>query len=478
MQNTSAVLTTLFLYNAVLIGVGLWARRRNQEVTDFYLGGRGLGAWTAALSASASSSSAWTLLGLSGAAYAWGLPALWLFPATLGGILFNWAWIAPRLQRLSREEDALTLSALIAPVQLNEHRRPILRLAAAIVVFCFIFYIASQFEAAGKAFESTFDLPKNLSILIGAGIVLAYTMLGGFWAVSVTDMIQGLLMFVTALLLPIASLVAVGGFGPLIDGLRIVGTTGSPLPPGSISGPIAVFFVLGTLAIGTGSAGQPHVVNRFMALKDERSLRTARIIALSWSVLVYGGMLILGLCARVLFSDLGDSEQVLFHTAQSLLPGAIAGMILAAVLSAIMSTADSQLLVASSAISYDWNLGDNRPSNTLTNARTTVVIVLILATALALVWRADIFSRVLFAWSGLGSAFAPLLIVRLSGYRISARGTMAAMLTGFGLTVAFSLLPTTPGDIAERLLPFLLALGIAIAARESNGSRHSMNSSD
>jgi sodium/proline symporter len=467
MQNTDAVLITLLIYNAVLIGVGLWARDRNQGVADFYLGGRGLGSWVAALSASASSSSAWTLLGLSGAAYAWGTPALWLFPATIGGISFNWMWVAPRLRRLSRDEGAVTLSAILAPAHLGKHRRFVLRLAAAIIVFCFVFYIASPFEAAGKAFESTFGLSKNLSILIGAGIVLAYTTLGGFWAVSVTDMIQGLLMFVTAITLPLVSLMAVGGVGNLIEGIATVGASGSPLPSGPMSGLIALFFVLGTLGIGTGSAGQPHVANRFMALKDESSLKRARVIALTWAVLVYGGMLILGLCARVLFADLGNSEQVLFHSAQALMPGVVAGIFLAAVLSAIMSTADSQLLVASSAISYDWNLGNDgsRPDK-LANARATVVVVLLMATILALVWRADIFSRVLFAWSGLGSAFGPLLIVRLLGHNISARGTIASMLAGFGLTVVLTLAPDTPGDIAERVLPFVVALGLAVAARE------------
>jgi len=466
MENTTAVLLTLLVYNAVLISVGLWTKGRNQGVADFYLAGRGLGAWTAALSASASSSSAWTLLGVSGAAYAWGVPALWIFPATVGGFLFNWTWVAPRLQKLSRDEDAVTLSAVIAPARLGGQRRLILRLAAVIVVFCFVFYIASQFEAAGKAFEATFSLSKNVSILIGAGIVLVYTMLGGFWAVSVTDTIQGLLMFVAAILLPAVALVAVGGGSDLFAGLAEVGRAGSPLPPGSTSGLVALFFVLGTLGIGVGYPGQPHVVNRFMALKDPQNQRQGRVIALAWAVVVYAGMLTLGLCARVLFADLGDSEQVLFHAAQSLLPAVVAGMILAAVLSAIMSTADSQLLVASSAISHDWHLGGDASADSLKNARVTVVVVLILATVLALVWQADIFARVLFAWAALGAAFGPLLIVRLCGREITARGTMASMLTGFGLTVILSMMPDTPGDVAERVLPFLLALGLAVAARE------------
>ena len=278
-------------------------------------------------------------------------------------------------------------------------------------------------------------------------------------------------MFFAAVLLPVAALNAVGGMAGLVDGLSGIGSAGSPLPPGQATGLVALFFVFGTLGIGVGYPGQPHVVNRFMALGDERSLKQGRIIALLWAVIVYAGMLTLGLCARVLYSDLGDSEQVLFHSAQMLLPAVVAGVMLAAVLSAIMSTADSQLLVASSAISYDWNLTEHGmtehgTSGSLANSRVTVIVVLVLATVLALVWRADIFSRVLFAWAALGSAFGPLLIIRLGGYEVSAKGTIASMLAGFGLTVILSWLPDTPGDVAERVLPFLVALGLASWFRE------------
>jgi len=206
MSETAAVFTTLVVYNALLIGVGVWASRRNTDVEDFYLAGRGLGAWVAAISASASSSSAWTLLGVSGAAYAWGWPALWLFPATVGGFLVNWFWVAPRLKSLADRENAVTLASVLAPQALGESRERILRTAGVIIVFSFVFYVASQFEAAGKAFESVFGLEKEPSILIGAGIVLAYTLLGGFWAVSVTDTIQGLLMSLAAIVLPLIAL--------------------------------------------------------------------------------------------------------------------------------------------------------------------------------------------------------------------------------------------------------------------------------
>lgn len=460
MESTTSVLITLVFYNAILIGVGLWARKRNSNVQDFFLAGRGLGPWVAAISASASSSSAWTLLGVSGAAYAWGLPALWIFPSTVGGFLLNWAWVAPRLQKLAGEEQAVTLSEVVAPATIGGNRKLILRVAALIIVFCFTFYIASQFEAAGKAFESVFELSKRNSILIGAAIVLVYTLLGGFWAVSVTDSVQGILMAVAALILPTVALVAVGGFGQLQDGLAAAGGLGTPFGSGFLVG---FFFVLGLMGIGINYPGQPHVVNRFMALKDERALRQGRVIAISWAVLVYAGMLLLGLCARVLFTDLGDSEQVLFKVATDLLPSVVAGVMLAAVLSAIMSTADSQLLVAASAISYDWNLADRHKDAGLGGTRTTVVVVLIMATVLALVWRADIFSRVLFAWSAAGSAFGPILIMRLIGRSVSANATLIAMLCGFGLTVIISFFPDAPGDAAERLVPFFIALFIAVS---------------
>ena len=184
-----------------------------------------------------------------------------------------------------------------------------------------------------------------------------------------------------------SALIAVGGFGPLIGGLAELGNTGSPIGNGALGGFTSLFFVLGLFGIGIGYPGQPHVVNRFMALKDEKSLSQGRIIALTWAVLVYSGMLLLGLSARLLFPDLGDAEQVLFRAAGILLPPVIAGVMLAAVLSAIMSTADSQLLVASSAISYDWHLESPRASAGLTGTRTTFVVVLMLATILALVWQ-------------------------------------------------------------------------------------------
>jgi sodium/proline symporter len=290
--------------------------------------------------------------------------------------------------------------------------------------------------------------------------------LGGFWAVSITDLVQGMMMAFAAVLLPVFALAAVGGIAPLLEGLAALG--GPTIPAGQFGGVTGLFFVLGTFGITIGYPGQPHVVNRFMALRDDASLRQGRIIAIGWAVVVYTGMLLLGLSARVLFADIGDAEQVFFETAQRLLPAVVAGVMLAAVLSAIMSTADSQILVTASSISHDWNLAGGGAANDLLKSRATVVVVLSLATLLALMWRADIFSRVLFAWVALGAAFGPILMVRLAGRSVSPGGTLAAMLAGFSSTLVLSWFPDAPGDAAERILPFVVAFAVAIGASSAD----------
>ncbi len=460
MSRNDIILYTLLGYGIVLLAIGVWAQGRNRDNTDFFLGGRRLGPWLAALSGSASSSSAWTLLAVSGAAYSWGLSALWLFPATLGGFLINWFVIAPRLRVLSRETGAITLAEIVAPAEFGPSRQAVLRVAAVIVLFCFMFYIASQFEGAGKAFQSHFGWSREAAILAGVAIVLAYTFLGGFWAVSVSDMVQGLMMAATAVVVPLAALAAVGGPGELAARLAADASPAALSLTGPYGGAMGVAFVLGTLGIGLGYPGQPHVVNRFMALRDERSLRRARVIAIGWAVVVYAGMLLLGLCARALY-DIGDGEQVLFETSAAVLPPFIAGFVLAAVLSAIMSTADSQLLVAASCVAHDWNAGSPGRTSRLSVSRVTVLLLCLAAAALAIFVAEDIFTRVLFAWHAVGSAFGPLVLMRVLGYRVGVGATLATLVAGAGLTVVLHWLPPAPGDAAERLLPLAVAMAIA-----------------
>lgn len=455
------LIATLILYQLLLLSIGWWASRRTSDNEDFYLGGRKLGAAVAALSASASSSSAWSLLGVSGAAYAWGLPAIWLIPSTLLGFFINWYWVAPRMWKQSRENNALTLTEFLAGPHGDPARKSIMRIGAGVILFSFTFYVAAQFQAAGHTFAGAFDMDPEIAIVLGAAIVLAYVMLGGFWAASITDSLQGLLMALSAIVLPVIALFAIGGPGVLFDSLDIEGISAITLWTRQDSLAAGIGFVIGLAGIGLGYPGQPHVVNRFMAMEDDKAIPKARWIAITWAVIIYIGMVVLGWCGRILVSSIGDGEQVLFALATLLLPSVLAGIMVSAILSAIMSTADSQLLVAASSVSHDLRNGETATDATLKQARWVVLLIGIAAITLAIFSPEAIFSRVLFAWQALAAAFGPLLIITLWRGPVQPNWRIAAMASGFALTVILNWTTDTPGDIAERYIPMLVALGLA-----------------
>ena len=448
MSSSTAILITLVLYKVLLVLVGLWAQRRTRTGADFFLGGRQLGPWVAAISASASSSSAWTLLGVSGAAYQWGLGAIWLLPSCVGGFLLNWLVLAPALQRASHRTGALTVTELLA----RKHRG-IAAVASTIVLLSLCTYVAAQFQGAGKTFHETFGWSTEGSVLLGSAIVVVYTLLGGFWAVSVTDTLQGLLMAATAVLLPIAALLTVGFDGLFADAPQDYLSLTRGMAPAAALG-----FVFGLLGIGLGYPGQPHVVNRFMALRDGRAVASARTIAIAWAVIVYAGMLILGWAGRALIPSLADNEVIFVAATQALFPPLVAGVMLAAVLSAIMSTADSQLLVAASAVTHDLGVGRGR----MVLASRVVIVALSASAVLAALYGPKaIFDRVLFAWSAMGAAFGPLLLVTVLRGPVPPGRTLAAMIAGFVLSVGAHLIPETKGGFMERIVPFFVALAIA-----------------
>ena len=455
------LIVTLISYQLLLLSIGWWASKRTTDNEDFYLGGRKLGAAVAALSASASSSSAWSLLGVSGAAYAWGLPAIWLIPSTLLGFFINWYWVAPRMWQQSRVNNALTLTEFLAGPRGDPARTTIMRLGAAVILFSFTFYVAAQFQAAGHTFASALNIEAETAIILGAAIVLVYVMLGGFWAASITDSLQGILMASSAVILPVIALIAVGGPAELLASLNVEGLSTITLWTSQESLAAGIGFVIGLAGIGLGYPGQPHVVNRFMAMEDQRAIPKARLIAIIWAVCIYTGMVLLGWCGRILVSTLGDGEQVLFALATMLLPSILAGVMVSAILSAIMSTADSQLLVAASSVSHDMRNGESATTQSLKLARWVVLLIGIAAIILAIYSPEAIFSRVLFAWQALAAAFGPLLIITLWRGPVRPNWRIAAMATGFVLTVILSWTTDTPGDIAERYIPMLFALALA-----------------
>ena len=462
LPSTGVVWTTLAVYFLTLFAIGAWARRRTRDGDSYFIGGRSLGALVGSLSYAAGSSSAWTILGVSGIAFSQGISAVWLLPGTLAGHVLAWFWLGRRLNGAARENRWVTLNDLIASGVTGRQRTVLLSLAALVVAVSFTFYVAAQFQGAAATFANVMEVEEFQALLLGAGILLVYTLLGGFWAVSVTDALQAALMLFAALLLPWIALDAAGGAGGLVERLGAVASPEQLSLTGEYQGLLAAGFLLGMVSVGLGPLGQPHLLNRIMAIRDLGQLRVARVVALVWFVIVLGGMFLLGLCGHVLLVDapVGDSERIFFALTNQLLPAVLAGVIIAAVLSAIMSTADSQLLVAASAVSHDL-----MHSTSLLVSRLVVLAVGVLAVLVAYGLPDAIFTRVLFAWNALGAAFGPAVIARLLNWPVRPGAVIAAVAAGFLLTVVLYLSPDTPGDVAERAAPFLVGVLILLLGR-------------
>ena len=456
------VWTTLIVYFIALLAIGLWAKRRSRDDDSYLIGGRRLGAVVASLSYAAGSMSAWSILGVSGVAFSQGIAAIWLLPGTLAGTALAWFWLGRRLNRSAHRNRWITLTDLIAEGVEGRQRLRLISLAALVVSISFTFYVAAQFQGAAVAFSNILEVEVLPALLLGAGIVLIYTLVGGFWAVSLTDALQAVLMLVAAVLLSSVALETVGGLQGLSQGLASAATSEQLSLTGGRQGMLAAGFLLGLLSIGFGPLGQPHLLNRIMAIKDTKELHKAGIIALTWQAVVLVSMFLLGLCSHILLekASVTDAEQIFFLLTDRLLPSVLAGVLIAALMSAIMSTADSQLLVAASALSHDLL---HRAS--LTTSRLFVLVIGLVAVIIAYGLPDAIFSRVLFAWSALGAAFGPVVIVRLLRWEVSAAAVTWAVIIGFGLTFILHLAPNTPGDVAERFVPFALAMGIVLAAK-------------
>ncbi len=471
MDRTTAVLITLVSYKLILIGIGLYANSKSSSEEDFFLGGRKLGPWVAAMSASASSSSAWTLLGLSGFAYANGLSAIWFFPSCVGGFFLNWFVVAPAIRHHVKGKRVLTVTDVLVQDPEKPGSRWVAVFASILIIVLFTIYVASQFQAAGKAFADSFGMDLNTAVILGASIVLLYTLLGGFWAVSLTDTLQGMMMAFTALLLPLVALFKIGP-GELLSALQAVDDPDFWRLIGGRGWASGFGFVVGVFGVGMAYPGQPHVVNRFMALDErELALRQARRIALIWAFVIYAGMILLGWCGRVLFEEMKDGETVLIAAANELLHPVLAGIMIAAVLSAIMSTADSQLLVAASAVVHDlgWVKAKN---NAVVYSRFVIAGISLLALGVVFGGDASIFTRVLFAFSAAGAAFGPPLLAICLGREPSSKRVFSAMVAGVvAVLLARFVVARGPWKsqvmLFEYTLPILLSALIVFSGRRS-----------
>ena len=465
MLDKDVVLATLVIYQVLLILIGFWAQRRVSSEQDFFLASRQLGPWVAAVSYSASAASAWTLLGMSGLAFSIGVSSIWLALGAVLGCAFSWWVLAPRIMVASEQQQLLSATEFIALGTSGRQRQYIVSLVSAVILFSFVVYIASQFQGAGNTFASTFNMSSAGSIVLGGAIIVLYTLLGGFWAVSVTDTLQGLLMVMAAIALPVAALTQLGG--PLAFWSALASQTSAPYMSltGNSAGLAAIGMVAGCLAVGLFALGQPHLVARFRALRDKNALRQGQIIATTWYAVVFFGMYLLGLTGRLLVADLTDAEQVFFAVNAALFPSALGAILLVAVLSAIMSTADSMLLVAGTTVAHDLGITRRFRLRALLVSRGVIAIISVAAIAVAIYIPATIFQRVLFAWVAIGSALGPVILCRALGVAIAPARILPAIGTGFIAAVICYLLPNTPGDIVERTLPFALGTAVLLLRR-------------
>jgi SSS family solute:Na+ symporter len=461
---TGAALWAFVGYLVVVVGVGVWAARASSaSVEQYFLAGRKLGRWVVALSAVASGRSSWLLLGLSGLAYARGASAIW---AAVGYVavefLLFWDY-AGRLRRFSERRDCITVPDFFAA---RFDDRGALRVLIVVVLLVFLpTYVGAQFVAGGKTFASAFGVDATTGVWITSAIVLAYTVLGGFLAVSVTDLLQAFLMIAALVVVPAVALVDLGGWGPLA----------AALDPGMLD-PLAISAgtLIGFLGIGLGSPGNPHILVRYMAIDDPSQLRASAIVGTVWNAVMAFGAVAIGVVGRAAFPDAaalpaGDRENLFAALAADHLHPALLGVALASVFAAIMSTTDSQLLVAASSVVRDlyqklWRRGRELDERRLVRlSRVVVAALVLLATALGLAGGELVFWFVLLAWAGLGAALGPTSILALYWRRTTRAGAIAGMIAGGGTVYAWRrFFREDLGDLYELVPAFAVGLATTV----------------
>ncbi|GGX59358.1 sodium/proline symporter PutP [Saccharospirillum salsuginis] len=476
MSNTFAVSLTFLAYLGMMLWIGVWAYRRTNNLSDYILGGRQLGAWPSALSAGASDMSGWLLLGLPGAMYASGLGASWIAIGLLVGTYINWLVVAPRLRSYSQAaNDSLTLPEYFS--NRFEDTVAIRAIAAFFILLFFLFYTSSGLVAGGKLFETVFGLDYKIAVTIGTVAVVSYTLFGGYLAVSWTDLVQGLLMAAALIIVPITAFIVIGE-GPvaILEAKNPNMLSMFTNPDGSTLGMIGI---VSSLAWGLGYFGQPHILARFKGIKDRAEVKTARRIAVTWTFIGMAGALLVGAAGNGYFeSGLADGETVFISLVQALFHPLVAGVLLAAILAAIMSTADSQLLVSSSALTEDFYKSifnkDADPNSLMKIGRIAVVVIAVVAWFLALNPESSVLGLVSYAWAGFGAAFGPAVILSLYWPRMNRFGCLAGIVVG-GLTVViwkqlsggiFDVYEIVPGFLLATLAITVVSVMSSVPSRE------------
>ena len=455
------VIFTLYLLLIILIGV--LSNRFISSQLDFLLAGRRLGPWVTAFSERASGESAWLLLGLPGAAIAVGYGEIWAVIGIISGIILSWFLIAEKLRAETEKYEALTIPDYLHK-KFNDTSGIIKIFSSVIIAVFFTFYVSAQFHGSGKILNTIFGIEPLYGISLGALVIILYTIMGGLLAVAWTDLVQGILMIGTLVILPIVGLIELSSFDvPLRDLIMSTDSAKSSLVSG-FSGLAALSVIVGGLSWGLGYFGQPHLLIRYMAIRSVKEVKKARLIATLWAIPGISGAFLIGVIGMGYFGEeffIGkDVENVMPMLAQELLPAWLAGLLISGAVAAMMSTADSQLLVSTSAISEDLGVNVLKKPNKLLNSRVITVFLGIFAYLVAMYseWSGKtIFSIVSFAWSGLGSSFGPALLLTLWWKGVTRKGIIAGLFTGSITTIIWGSNLYLQSIVTERFISFALA---------------------
>lgn len=480
MSDQAVKLVGIVVYLAVLLWIGVAASRRMKDVRDYFAGGKSMGYWAVAFSARATGESAWLLLGLTGMGAVVGLQALWVVLGELLGVAISWVWMSRRFKRLTDRYDSLTVPDYLES-RFRDHGH-VLRLVSALAMVVFVtLYVSAQIDATGKAFESFLDWNYFVGIAVGFVVVLVYIVSGGFVAVVWSDVFQGVLMVAGLVLLPLVGVAAAGGPAAVLDGVRAQDPS---LLAFSFGEGTEVLATLALLLIGLGYLGSPQLFVRFIALRSEAELARGTTVAMVWTLLADVGAVLTGLVGRHLLVDAGGDvgllgsggEDVMPLLVDHLLPAVFVGLFVAIVLAAIMSTVDSLLVLAASAVVrdvYQKVVAPQTPDDALvgkSRAATFALAFAALAVALGVAVSTPdrtVFWFVIFGWSGITATFCPVMILSLFWAGITARGALAAMVTGFACVPLFKFAaPELPevGDALAKLSELPPAFAISLVA--------------
>lgn len=467
----------------LLIGVGFYNSRKNSTSEDFYLGGRKMGALVVAMSAEASDMSSWLLMGLPGVAYLTGIAdAFWTAAGLAVGTYLNWLFTSRRLRRYSEKIDAITVPNFFAK-RFHDEKNIITAISAIIIVVFFIPYVASGFAACGKLFNSLFGLDYMTGVILFAIIIVIYTIMGGFTSVATNDLIQSIVMSIALISIVTFGVSSAGGFGAVMDNAKsLPGYFSLSAIHDAVAGtavPYSALSAVSLFAWGIGYFGMPHILVRFMAIEDESKLVLSRRVASIWVTIAMGvaifiGVVGLGVVKAGNMAPLEDSERVIIALTDILskngfLAAVLGGVILAGILAATMSTADSQMLVAASGVSenivQDFFGKKLTEKQSLMVARGTILAIAAIGLFLAKDPNSSVFGIVSFAWAGMGAAFAGVMICALFWKRTTLQGALAGMISGGAMVFIWKYAVRPMGgilDIYELLPAFLVSLAMII----------------